>query len=137
LTGTSPLARIPSCSLLTTEDLSAVIPDLSPPRSRFGDWGCDWSSYSGVREVDLIYYRTVPLDAYPGTPADFAGRRGLVHPEPGSCWVPFVQRSYPVDGGERVETVQLTYEGPGTDAELCRAATALATAAARRLPPRN
>jgi hypothetical protein len=133
----SPLAGIPSCSLLTADDLSAVIPDVSAPRSRFGDWGCDWSSYSGDGEAELVYYRTVPLDAYPGTPADFAGRPGLVHPEPGLCWVPFVQRSYTVDGSDRIETVQVTYEGPGTDAELCRAATALAMAAARRLPARS
>jgi eukaryotic-like serine/threonine-protein kinase len=57
-----------------------------------------------------------------------------VHPRSGSCWVPFVQRSYTVEGSDRVEAVWVTYEGSGTDAELCQAATALATAAARRLP---
>jgi eukaryotic-like serine/threonine-protein kinase len=45
-----------------------------------------------------------------------------------------VQRSYTVEGSDRVEAVWVTYEGSGTDAELCQAATALATAAARRLP---
>jgi tRNA A-37 threonylcarbamoyl transferase component Bud32 len=134
LTGTTPLAGISSCGLLTAEDLSAVLPNRTPPRPWFADWGCDWESYSGDSSVELIYYRHIPLDAYAGTPADFAGHPGLVHPRSGDCWVPFVQRSYTVGGSDRVEAVWVTYRGSGTDAELCQAATALATAAARRLP---
>ncbi|QYN33262.1 serine/threonine protein kinase [Pseudonocardia sp. DSM 110487] len=132
---TSPLTGIPSCSLLTAEDLSVAIPNATPPRPRFADWGCDWASFTSTERVTLIYYRTLPLGAYLGTPTDIAGHPGLVLPQGGSCWVPFVQRSYTVAGSDGVEAVWLTYEGPGTDAELCQAATALATAAARRLPP--
>jgi hypothetical protein len=132
---TSPLAGISACSLLTAEDLSVAIPSATPPRPRFADWGCDWASFAGTHRLELVYYRTLPLDAYLGTPTDIAGHPGLVLPQDGSCWVPFVQRSYTGAGIDRVEAVWLTYEGPGTDPELCQAATALATAAARRLPP--
>jgi hypothetical protein len=135
LTDGGPLAGIPACGLLTPADLVAVIPDVTQPQARFADWGCDWASTSGDSTVELVYYRSLPLSAYLGTRADFAGRPGLVHPAEGACWIPFVQRSYSVEGSERLETVQLTYSGPGPQAELCRAATALATAAAGRLPP--
>jgi hypothetical protein len=135
LTATSPLAGISSCSLLAAEDLSGVVANPSPPRPSFADWGCEWSSYSGDSSVELIYQRTGPLDPPSGTPTDLAGRRGLVHEQPGYCWVSFDQHTHDVGGSAHVEAIWVTYQGPGTDAELCRAATALATAAARRLPP--
>jgi hypothetical protein len=95
LTGTSPLAGISSCSLLTADDLSLVIPNPAPARPRFADWGCDWASYSGDNSVELIYYRSArwtPTPAHPptspGVPAsctrgpDPAGSRSCSAPTP-------------------------------------------------------
>jgi tRNA A-37 threonylcarbamoyl transferase component Bud32 len=135
LTATSPLARIPACGLLTQEEVAATVQNATPPRSRFGDWGCTWSSFTGSGSVAVTYYRGFVLGEADGTPADFAGHPGAVLAREGNCWVQFVQRSYVAGGSNRIESVWVTYWGAGSGEQLCRAATSLATAAAGRLPP--
>jgi eukaryotic-like serine/threonine-protein kinase len=130
------LGGVDACALLSPQSLSSV-PGISPARPEFGGWGCRWSTYTDpVTEVSLSYYRGYPLDDSDGTPALFAGRPGRVLPVPGvSCRAQFVQREYIGVGNPRIESVHLNVAGPGTDTELCRTATALADAAAARLPP--
>ncbi|OLS98500.1 hypothetical protein BJF90_09660 [Pseudonocardia sp. CNS-004] len=135
LTATSPLAAIPACGLLTQEEVAATVRNATPPRSRFGDWGCTWSSFTGSGSVAVTYYRGFVLGEADGTPADFAGHPGAVLAREGNCWVQFVQRSYVAGGSNRIESVWVTYWGAGSGEQLCRAATSLATAAAGRLPP--
>jgi hypothetical protein len=132
---TSPLAAIPACSLLTSEEVAAGVANPAPPRPRFAGWGCDWTSLTGGGTVALSYYRGFVLGDVDGTPADFAGHPGRVLARPGNCWVQFVQRAYTAGGSNRNETVWVTYWGNGSDEQLCQHARTLATAAASRLPP--
>ncbi|MGH3584965.1 MAG: hypothetical protein ACRDQ0_01470, partial [Pseudonocardia sp.] len=129
----STLARTPACGLLADADLAAV-PGAGPPRTHFGDWGCDWSFASGD-SVAVSYYRGFPLGEADGRATDFAGHPGTVLPREGDCWVQFVQRTYTVGESDRIEAVWVTYHGSGSAEEMCGRATAFATAAARRLPP--
>jgi eukaryotic-like serine/threonine-protein kinase len=130
-----PLAGVPACSLLTDEEIAAGVANPTPARPRFADWGCDWASYTGVGSVEISYYRGFPLGEVDGTPADFAGHPGRVLARPGNCWVQFVQRAYSARDTDRIEAVWVIYSGFGSDEELCDNATALASAAADRLPP--
>jgi tRNA A-37 threonylcarbamoyl transferase component Bud32 len=134
LSATSPLARVPACSLLAREEISAAVGDAPPARSRFGDWGCNWNSATG-ESVVVTYYRGYALSEADGAPAVFAGHPGAVLAREGNCWVQFVQRSYVAGGTDRIESVWVTYWGSGTGADLCSTATTLASAAAGRLPP--
>jgi tRNA A-37 threonylcarbamoyl transferase component Bud32 len=131
----SPLAAVPACDLLASEDIAAVVPNPTPARPRFADWGCDWVSFTGESRLAVAYYRALPLDDGDGAPADFAGHPGRVLGAAGNCQAQFVQRGYTAQGGDHIEVVVVIYEGQGADTELCRTATALATAAAARLPP--
>jgi tRNA A-37 threonylcarbamoyl transferase component Bud32 len=135
LTETSPLAAIPACSLLTSEEVAAGVASPTPPRPRFADWGCDWASFTGGGSVAVSYYRGFVLGEADGTPADFAGHPGRVLAQSGNCWVQFVQRVYTAGGSNRIEAVWVTYYGYGNDEQLCQHARTLATAAASRLPP--
>jgi hypothetical protein len=135
LGATSPLAGVPACGLLTAEEVLAAMPDPSPPQPHFGDWGCNWNSYLTGDRVAVTYYRGYPLDETDGTPTDFAGHSGAVLAREGNCWVQFVQRSYTAGDSNRVEAVWVTYWGSESGDQLCQAATALARAAASRLPP--
>jgi tRNA A-37 threonylcarbamoyl transferase component Bud32 len=135
LSATSPLATIPACGLLTREEIATAVGNATPPRSRFGDWGCNWNSFTSSDSVVVTYYRGYPLGEADGGPADFAGHPGTVLARPGNCWVQFVQRSYFAGGSNRIESVWVTYWGSGSGEQLCRTATSLATAAASRLPP--
>lgn len=135
LVDTSPLAGIPACTLLFSEDIATAISNSTPARPRFGDWGCKWNSFTSSDSVEVTYYRGYPLGAADGTPATFAGHPGTVLPREGNCWVQFVQRGYTAGGNSRIEAVWVTYWGSGTGDQLCRTATTLATAAAGRLPP--
>jgi tRNA A-37 threonylcarbamoyl transferase component Bud32 len=135
LSATSPLAGVPACSLLTTEEVGAALADAGPSRGHFGDWGCTWNSPSTSESVVLTYYRGYPLGESDGVATDFAGHPGTVLAREGNCWVQFVQRSYTAGGSNRVEAVWVTYWGSGSGDQLCRTATTLATAAASRLPP--
>ncbi|MHA6621633.1 serine/threonine-protein kinase [Pseudonocardia sp. DLS-67] len=135
LSATSPLATIPACGLLTREEIAAAVAGATPPRSRFGDWGCNWNSFTSSGSVVVTYYRGYPLGEADGTPADFGGHPGTVLARPGNCWVQFVQRSYFVGSSNRIESVWVTYWGSGSGEQLCRTASSLATAAASRLPP--
>jgi hypothetical protein len=81
--------------------------------------------------------RARPLESRDGIAADFSGHPGRIRPRAGNCLAQFVQRSYTSPGGDRAEIVWVIYEGEGTEAELCKTATTLATTAAGRLPPPN
>jgi tRNA A-37 threonylcarbamoyl transferase component Bud32 len=131
----SPLAAVPACHLLASEDIAAVVTNPTPARPRFADWGCDWLSFTGENRLAVAYDRAIPLDDRQGAPADFAGHPGRVLAEAGKCVAQFVQRGYTARGDDHIEVVVVIYEGQGADTELCRTATALATAAAARLPP--
>jgi hypothetical protein len=132
---TSPLAGIPACGLLTSEEVAAGVANPTPPRPRFADWGCDWASFTGGGTVAVSYYRGFVLGEVDGTPADFAGHPGRVLARPGNCWVQFVQHTYTAAGSNRIEAVWVTYYGYGSDEQLCQHARTLAAAAASRLPP--
>jgi tRNA A-37 threonylcarbamoyl transferase component Bud32 len=132
---TTALGGTSACGLLRPEDL-AVVPGLRSAVPGFGDWECSWSDRAEVStDVNLRFYLGKPLEEHDGTPADFAGRPGRVLAGDGDCWVQFVQREYTAEGTPRVETVWVQVFGPKPGTEYCNAATALATAAARRLPP--
>jgi eukaryotic-like serine/threonine-protein kinase len=135
LSATSPLAGIPACGLLTSEEIAAAMTDPSPPQPHFGGWGCNWNDYLLGDRVAVTYYRGFALGNSDGTPSEFAGHPGAVLAREGNCWVQFVQRSYSVRGSDRVEAVWVTYWGTGTGDQLCQTATTLATAVAGRLPP--
>jgi hypothetical protein len=135
LSDTSPLAGIPACSLLAAGDIDSGLVNATPARPGFGGWGCNWNSYTSGDSVAVTYYRGYVLGKSDGTSATFAGHPGTVLAREGNCWVQFVQRSYTAAGSNRVEAVWVTYWGSGTGDQLCRTATALAAAAAGRLPP--
>jgi eukaryotic-like serine/threonine-protein kinase len=135
LSAISPLAGIPACGLLTSEEIAAALVDPSPPQPHFGEWGCNWNDYGLGERVVVTYYRGFALGNADGTPADFVGHPGAVLAREGNCWVQFVQRSYSAGGSDRVEAVWVTYWGTGAGDQLCQTATTLATAAAGRLPP--
>jgi hypothetical protein len=130
----SPLAGIPACNLLTSEEIATAVANPTPARPRFADWGCDWASFTGGGSVAVSYYRGYVLGDSDGSPADFSGHPGRVLARDGNCWVQFVQRAYSAGGSDRIEAVWVTYWGSGTGDELCQSATTLATAAASRLP---
>ncbi|QYN39005.1 serine/threonine protein kinase [Pseudonocardia sp. DSM 110487] len=134
-TSAGPLADTAACSLLDPADLSAAVRSPTPPRPWFADWGCDWTSYTGDGSVELVYNLGHVLGESGGTRTDFAGHPGVVLAQPGYCRVEFAQRAYVAGGSDRVESVQVIRRGSGSDAELCQAATTLATAAAGKLPP--
>jgi hypothetical protein len=135
LAETSPLAGIPACTLLTAEEVAAVVANPTPSRPRFGDWGCNWNSFTSSDTVSVHYYRGYTLGDSDGAPANFSGHPGTVLARDGNCWVQFVQRGYTAGGSSRIESVWVTYWGSGSPDQLCQTATTLATAAARRLPP--
>jgi TIR domain-containing protein/uncharacterized protein DUF3558 len=135
LTAASPLASIPACSLLAPEEIAAAVANATPPRSSFGDWGCNWNSSTSSGSAAVTFYRGYPLGESDGRPSDFAGHSGTVLPREGNCWVQIVQRSYTAGAGDRIESVWVTYSGSGNGDQLCATATALATAVAGRLPP--
>jgi tRNA A-37 threonylcarbamoyl transferase component Bud32 len=133
---TTALGGTSACGLLRPEDL-AIVPGLRSAVPGFGDWECSWSDRADVStDVYLRFYLGKPLEEHDGTPADFAGRPGRVLAGDGDCWVQFVQREYTAEATPRVETVWVQVIGPKPGTEYCNAATALATAAATRLPPR-
>ena len=133
---TRRLASVDACSLLEAPDL-AVVPGIDPAgRAGFARWSCEWASANGAY-VRIAFARRPPLSAEDGTPADFRSRRGTVRLTPGSdCFAQFAAASTGGgEGGESIDAVQLFVYRSLPDDGLCPAATALATAAAGRLPP--
>jgi tRNA A-37 threonylcarbamoyl transferase component Bud32 len=131
----SPLALVSACTLLTVQEVDTAIANSTPPRPRFGGWGCNWNSFTSGDSVEVIYYRGYTLGDADGTPARISGHPGTVLAREGRCWVQFVQRRYTAGGSSRIESVWVTYWGSGSGDQLCQKATTLATAAASRLPP--
>jgi hypothetical protein len=130
---TTALGGTSACSLLQPADL-AIVPGLRSPIRGFGDWECSWDDGApSPTEVILTFYLGYPLDESDGTPTDIAGRPGSVLATEDGCWVQFVQHDYTEES--RIEEVWLMVLEPGRGADACGAATALATAAASRLPP--
>ncbi len=124
-----------ACTLLTPADV-AVVPGMYLLTRRFGEWGCDWRTYTDPRTlVQVHFYRRPPLTDADGTVADFGGRPGRVQPREGNCRVQFVQRTYWAGATGRIEAVLVVVRGPQPDAERCGLATTLAGAVAAKLPP--
>ncbi len=138
------LTRVDTCSLLDQATLGQI-PGLDASRRDpgFAGWQCIWGDNPALPDepwVIVAVFRTAPLS---GRPVQIGGRSAQVTPGgsdnvPGKCEVELVQRSYPEASGKpRVELlhfwVYLGAQQP-TDA-ACRSVTALAEAAAPKLPP--
>ncbi len=131
-----------SCALLDQVALGRV-PGLDASRRDrgFAGWRCIWGDNPAFLDdpwVVVAVNRWLPLS---GQPVQIGGRSAKVFPgdsdNPGTCEVDLVQRSYTgTSGNTRVELLEITVflgaQQP-TDA-ACRAATALAEAAAPKLP---
>jgi tRNA A-37 threonylcarbamoyl transferase component Bud32 len=132
---TTALGGTSACSLLSPADL-AIVPGLGDPIAGFGGWECSWTDHAAApTDVVLRFYRTHPLGEGDGTPADFAGHPGRVLAAEGRCRVQFVQHNYTAEETSSIEVVWVTVFGHGPGSALCGTATALATAAAGKLPP--
>lgn len=128
-----------ACALLTAKALE-VVPGAGAtvPDPDFGRWSCDWRSAASGLEVTVSFDRGSPLRATYGTITRIAGRSALVRPDgpDENAWqVKVVQRTYRVGRGRtRIETLDVLVGGEADEETLRRTATALATAAAARLP---
>lgn len=133
---TRRLAGVDACSLLAGAELAAVPGIDATGRPGFGNWSCEWASKTGAY-VRVAFARRAPLTPEDGTPTDFAGHIGAAMLTPGSdCFAQFPQGSFTApDGTESIDAVQLFVYRSLPDEQLCPAASALATAAARKLPP--
>jgi tRNA A-37 threonylcarbamoyl transferase component Bud32 len=133
---TTALGGTSACSLLQAADLAAL-PGLRNSTPGVGDWDCTWDDGGPTSTMMvLIFYLGDPLEEIAGTRTDIAGRPGVVTTFDDGCDVQFVQRHYIGENWTpRVEKVWLTLTGPRRGADPCGTATALATAAARKLPP--
>ncbi|MGQ0572961.1 MAG: serine/threonine-protein kinase [Pseudonocardia sp.] len=132
----TPLAGIEACTLLTPAEL-VVVPGL-PPVGDAGaaGWSCDWKRSSGDR-VEVYYYRSYPPSEIPNsTGVDIAGREAGVRASAGRCTVEFAQHYFTdATGARRAANIQIIVHGSAPGTELCTPATALARAAAGKLPP--
>ncbi len=144
------LTGLDTCSLLDQSALGQV-PGLDATRRRpgFAGWLCVWGEGDNPAFfepwVRVAVERKQPLS---GQPVQIGGRSAQVTPggsdnTPGTCVVELVQRSYTEASGDprvnplRVEVLQFSISlgtQQSTDA-ACRSATALAEAAAPKLPP--
>lgn len=133
---TRRLAGVDACSLLTAAELTAVPGIDGAGRAGFGNWSCEWVSKTGAY-VRVAFARRAPLAPEEGTPSDFAGHPGVLMLTPGSdCFAQFAQGSFIAsDGTESIDAVQLFVYRSLPDDQLCPAASTLASAAARKLPP--
>lgn len=133
---TRRLAGVDACVLLSATELAAVPGIDAAGRPGFGNWSCEWISKSGAY-VRVAFARRAPLTPEEGTPTDFAGHAGALMLTPGSdCFAQFPQGTFTApDGVESIDAVQLFVYRSLPDDQLCPAAAALATAAARKLPP--
>ncbi len=132
------LTWVDTCSLLDQAALKRV-PGLDTSRRRqgFAGWLCSWGD---MPQVSVSVSRLRPLS---GELVQIAGRSAQVTPggfrvESGACVVQLVQRSYlEASGNPRDEVLQLAvFLGGYKPAEsACLSATALAEAAAPKLPP--
>lgn len=134
--GVSPLALADACSLLGPAAL-APVPDVDlSGRSGFANWSCEWASSSGNGSyVRLAFTHRSPLGSDDGRAADFAGRPGrLLLTERRGCFAQFGVRDFQGAGDtERIDAVQLFVYRQDAGAELCDAASVLATAVAGKL----
>lgn len=142
------LTALDTCSLLDQAALGQV-PGLDASRRHpgFAGWLCLWGDNPAFLDEPWAVVAVVRALPRSGQPVQIGGRSAQVAPggsdEPGTCRVDLVQRSYTEASGDprvtplRVEmlrfSVFLGAQQP-TDA-ACRSATALAEAAARKLPP--
>lgn len=134
LDATSPLAGIDACSLLGAADVATVPGTRSPGAPGFGRWSCSWGRPTHL-SVFVNYYRGQPPTPGGPTTVDIAGRTAATAPAVAQCRVEFVQRRYTGSLGERADLVQVTVYGAAGNDSVCAQATALATTAARTLPP--
>ena len=138
------LTWVDTCSLLDQAALGQG-PGLDASRRYrgFAEWVCIWGETPAFLDEPWVVVSVVRWWPLPGQPVQIGGRSAQVTPGgsdnlPGTCVVELVQRSYPEASGDpRVELLQFSVslgEQQSTDA-ACRSATALAEAAAPKLPP--
>jgi hypothetical protein len=133
---TTALGGTDACSLLQPAEL-AIFPGLRDPVPGIGDWTCTWGDGAPTpTEVNLMFFLgNNRFGDSNGTPIDVAGRPGSALATEDGCWLWFPQRNYTEDSTPHVELVLLRILGPDPGADPCGTAQALATAAARKLPP--
>ncbi len=142
------LTGLDTCSLLDQVALGQV-PGLDASRQDpgFAGWLCIWGDNPAFLDepwVQVAVARSSPLS---GRPVQIGGRSAQVTPggsdAPGTCVVELVQRSYTEASGDprvnlrRVELlrVEVSLGAQQPSDAACRSATALAEAAATKLPP--
>lgn len=132
---TTTLGGTSSCGLLQPADLTAV-PGLRSPVPGVGDWECTWDDGAPTPTlVDVTFFLGHPLGEPDGTPIEVAGHPGAALATEDGCSVRFVQRNYTDGSTPYVESVVVRLAGPNRGANPCGTVTALAAAAARKLPP--
>jgi hypothetical protein len=129
---TTVLAGRDACQLLTVGDLRALPGTAPTPVRGLADWSCRWGDWAGP-SVTVTFWRG---DDEPGdeeTPIDVAGRPSTLYrsPDDGGCVVTFPQQRF--DG--HVESVSVYVYDRRAGVDTCGAATAIAGAAAAKLPP--
>ena len=137
------LTGLDTCSLLDRAALQQV-PGLDASRRQpgFAGWLCLWGdnpAFVFTPWAQVAVARRLPLS---GQPVQIGGRSAQVLPgganHPGSCEVDLVQRSYIGSSGDpRVELLEISVflDAQQPTEVACRAARALAEAAAPKLPP--
>jgi len=133
------LAHEKACALLDAKALETVPGiDADDPDEGYGNFSCDWHSTTSDLDVELRFDRGQPLSAADGTLTRIEGRRALIQPAgegEDTCLVRVEQRTFRNDQTRtQAETLNLFVAGDRSEAELCRMATALATAGAARVP---
>lgn len=131
------LARIDACTLLDAAALRHL-PGVSARDMRrgFGSWKCEWSSADRSSRIKIEYSRDNFLKDN-GKPAEIAGTTGFVSSregEPDNCVLRLPHRTYTnLYGYATIEFLQLTANSPQPSGQLCDAAEALTTAAAKKI----
>ncbi|WP_156935364.1 hypothetical protein [Pseudonocardia spinosispora] len=141
------LARVVDACALGSEPVLRTIDGLNVGRRQqaLGGWSCEWGADPAVvdsADVQIVVRRSLPLTGQPTTIGD---RTAVVVPNgwtfyQSSCVVNLIQRSYPGPEGSTVAeylVVQVHINNATTPEAHCTAATALAKAAADKLPPPN
>ncbi|WP_156935365.1 hypothetical protein [Pseudonocardia spinosispora] len=137
------IVGLTACALGDDAALRAV-PGLDVGRRepQYGDWECEWgdSVTDDASTAQIRLTRDIQQQPWPGT---LSGRSSQTFPSdpgesPSSCSVDLVQRTFPGPNSRTVAellvvTVHIT-KAPSPDAQ-CAAATAIAQAAAAKLPP--
>jgi hypothetical protein len=128
---TSVLGNRDACGLLTAGDLQAVPGIVPTPVRGLAGWSCRWGEWAGPN-VTVTFSRRDEEPAKAETLNDVADRPSTVYPSTtdGGCAVTFPQQRF----DWYVEAVSVYVYDRRADADPCGAATAIAGAAAAKLP---